>query len=85
MSDYKHQCRYCSFCVYTLHSTYWCEELDKDIANPKRPNKCKNFLFNEIPADDCTGNKVYKPRKVSPYKQDKLFNIPTDKQMMEAK
>ena len=51
-------------------------------TNPKRPNRCAEFLFNEIPADDCSGNRVYKPRKkrTSQFAQPKLFDIPTDKQ-----
>ena len=61
-----------------MGGTWWCDELLLDIQNPKRPNKCEKFLFNEIPADDI--NKVYKPRRKSPFVQNKLFEIPTDKQ-----
>ncbi len=63
MADTRHQCRYCAFCVFTLDSDWWCEELNKYIDRPKRPNTCKTWLFNEIAADN--PNKVFKPRKKS--------------------
>ena len=53
------------------------------MNNPKRPNKCEKFLFTEISADDL--NKVYKPRRKSPFVQDKLFEMPTDKQKEKSK
>ena len=59
--DYRHQCRYCSRCVYTLNETWWCEKRDMEPPNPKRPNACPDFAFVEIPADDC--GRVYKPRR----------------------
>ena len=82
-NDYSHQCRYCAYCVFTKHETWWCDELLQSVNNPKRPNKCKKFLFNEISADDF--NKVYKPRRKSPFVQDKLFEMPTDKQKEKSK
>ena len=82
-NDYSHQCRYCAYCVFTMHETWWCDELLQSLNNPKRPNKCKKFLFNEISADDF--NKVYKPRRESPFVQDKLFEMPTDKQKEKSK
>lgn len=60
MADTRHQCRYCSYCVFTLDGDWWCEELDKYCESPKRPNTCKTWLFNEIAADN--PNKVFKPR-----------------------
>ena len=84
-NDYSHQCRYCVYCVFTMHETWWCDLKSEDCHNPKRPNKCAEFLFNEIPADDCSGNRVYKPRRKSPFVQDKLFEMPTDKQKEKSK
>lgn len=78
MIDYKHQCRYCAWCVFTINDTYWCDELDKDLHAVRRPNRCKHFLFNEIAADNL--EKAYKPRKRSLFVQCKLFEIPTDRQ-----
>lgn len=79
MGDCRHQCRYCAYCVFTMDEDWWCDELDKFVKNPKRPNKCEKWLFNEIPADGPL-DKKYKPRKKSPFKQEKLFAMPTDKQ-----
>lgn len=80
MRDYRHQCRYCSWCVDTGASV-WCEEREKEFApsRMRRPNKCKSFVFNPMPADDPFGRE-YKPRKRAPFVQDKLFEIPTDRQ-----
>lgn len=83
MADCRHQCRYCAYCVFTMEEDWWCDELDQFVKNPKRPNKCDKFLFNEIAADNL--DKVYKPRKKSPFVQDKLFDIPTDKQKERQK
>lgn len=83
MANYCHQCRYCAYCVYTMEENWWCDELDKFVKNPKRPNKCDKFLFNEIAADNL--DKVYKPRKKRPFVQNKLFDIPTDKQKARQK
>lgn len=81
VSGVKHSCRYCANCVDTLHGIFWCDELNKEVRNIGRPNKCKAHLFNEIAADyEGDDTKVYKPRKKSPYKQERLFDIPTDKQ-----
>ena len=82
--EYAHQCRYCDYCVFTIEDNYWCEEKNEYIAAPKRPNRCKDFLFNEIPADDMSG-KHYKPRKKRNAtqlnaKQLRLFDMPTDRQ-----
>lgn len=78
--EYKHQCRYCAHCV--CGDVWWCDLKSEYCTNPKRPNKCAEFLFNEIPADDCSGNRVYKPRKKMEvqFVQPKLFDMPTDKQ-----
>lgn len=80
---YKHQCRYCAHCV--CGDAWWCDLKSEYCHNPKRSNKCAEFLFNEIPADDCSGNRVYKPRKkrISQFVQPKLFDVPTDKQRKE--
>lgn len=52
----------------------------------KRPNRCPYWLFNEIAADFCGDDrKVYRPRKPSPYKQPRLFDMPTDKQKARQK
>lgn len=83
MADYRHQCRYCAYCAFTMEETWWCDELLQHVKNPKRPNKCQKFLFNEISADDI--NKVYKHRMKSSFVQDKLFEIPTDKQKARSK
>lgn len=83
--EYKHQCRYCTWCIFTMHETYWCDKLDKDLKGVRRPNKCNKFLFNPCPADAPDWSKEYKPRKKSPYKQDKLFDMPTDKQKERMK
>lgn len=83
MADYRHQCRYCANCVFTIEETWWCDELLQDVKDPKHPNKCKKFLFVEISADD--PSMVYKPRRKSRYVQDKLFEIPTDKQKARSK
>lgn len=77
--QYKHQCRYCSYCVFTIEDNYWCDEKNEYISAPKRPNRCKDFLFNEIPADDMSG-KTYKPRKKRNATQLLLFDMPTDRQ-----
>jgi hypothetical protein len=77
----KHSCRYCANCVDTLQCIFWCDELSKEVSNIGRPNKCKSHIFNEIAADwEGDDTKVYKPRKKSPYKQERLFDVPTDKQ-----
>lgn len=83
-AKYAHQCRYCDYCVFTIEDNYWCDEKNEYIAAPKRPNRCKDFLFNEIPADDMSG-KHYKPRKNKPRKKRNaqqllLFDMPTDLQ-----
>jgi hypothetical protein len=77
--EYRHQCRYCSHCV--CGDVWWCDEKSECCHNPKRPNRCTEFLFNEIPADDCSGNRVYNQRKKKEVKfiQPKLFLMPTDK------
>ena len=77
--DYKHQCRYCAYCVFTLEETWWCDEKSEDIINPKRPNRCGKFLFNPIPADGPL-DKEYKPRRKSTHTQPRLFDMPTDRQ-----
>lgn len=59
-SEYKHQCRYCAYCVFTMEETHWCDELNMNISRPHRPNSCKSFLFNPISCEDL--GKVYKPR-----------------------
>ena len=66
-----------------MEETWWCDELLQYVKNPKRPNKCEKFLFNEISAEDMS--KVYKPRRKSKFVQDKLFEIPTDKQKARSK
>lgn len=77
----KHSCRYCAHCVDTLQEVFWCDELNKEVSNIGRPNKCKSHCYNKIAADwNGDDTKVYKPRKKSPYKQMRLFDIPTDKQ-----
>lgn len=82
----KHSCRYCSNCIDTLHGIFWCDELSKEVNNIGRPNKCKSHIFNEIAADwEGDDTKVYKPRKKSPYKQERLFVIPTEKQKEKTK
>lgn len=77
--DYKHQCRYCAYCVFTLEETWWCDEKSEDIVKPKRPNRCGKFLFNPIPADGPL-DKEYKPRRRSTHTQPRLFDMPTDRQ-----
>lgn len=59
--EYRHQCRYCSRCVYTLQGTWWCDRRDMEPQNPKRPNACPDFAFVEIPADNA--ERVYKPHR----------------------
>lgn len=81
---YTHQCRYCAYCVFTIEDTYWCDELNKYIAAPKRPNKCDSFLFNAIPADN-PGGKPYTPRKKRNETQLRLFDMPTDRQRNKQK
>ena len=88
MSDYKHQCRYCAYCVVTADDIPIC--VNEKVQNQergdyipykfKKPNKCPYWLFNKIAADFCDESKVYKPRKPSLFKQLKLFNMPTDRQ-----
>lgn len=89
MSDCRHQCRYCAWCIVTIDDFAVCEH-DK-VQTPERgdhipysfnrPNKCPYWHFNEIAADFFgDNNKVYKPRKKSPYTQGKLFEMQTDKQ-----
>ena len=79
--EYRHQCRYCSHCV--CGDVWWCDEKSEYCHNPKLPNRCSEFLFNEIPADDCSGNRVYTPRKKMLCTQPKLFDMPTDKRKLE--
>ena len=92
--DTRHQCRYCAFCVVTIDDIPVCEH-DK-VQNPenadnipypfKRPNRCPYWLFNEIAADFFGDDrKVYRPRKPSPYKQPRLFDMPTDKHKAKQK
>ena len=71
MADTRHQCRYCAWCVFTIDDDWWCDELNKFIDKPKRPNRCEKWLFNEIAADNL--GKIYKPRKKSKFKQLRLF------------
>ena len=78
-AEYIHQCRYCAYCVFTIEDNYWCDKKNEYISAPKRPNSCKDFLFNEIPADD-PGGKHYKPRKKRNATQLLLFDMPTDRQ-----
>ena len=78
-AEYIHQCRYCAYCVFTIEDNYWCDEKNEYIAAPKRPNRCKDFLFNAIPAYD-PGGKHYKPRKKRNATQQRLFDMPTDRQ-----
>lgn len=59
--EYRHQCRYCAYCVFTMDSCWWCDELNKYIGSPKKGNMCDTFLFNKIPADNM--EKIYRPRK----------------------
>ena len=77
--EYSHQCRYCDYCVCTIEDNYWCDEKNEYIAAPKRPNRCKDFLFNAIPADGPLG-KHSKPRKKRNTTQLWLFDMPTDRQ-----
>ena len=81
--SYSHQCRFCTW-AFDHGCIMWCDELEKEVSigSARRPNQCKSFVFNEIPAD---GGKPYKPRKVNPYKQMLLMNIPTDKQRVRVK
>lgn len=83
--EYKHQCRYCAHCF--CGDVWRCYEKSEYCHNPTRPNRCTEFLFNEMPADDCSGNRVYKPRKKIEVKinQPKLFDMPTDKQRKAGK
>ena len=87
--EYAHQCRYCDYCVFTIEDNYWCDEKNEYIDAPKRTNSCKDFLFNEIPADDTSGNKTYKPRKkrnathATHATQLLLFDIPTDRKRLK--
>lgn len=81
-----HSCRYCSYCML-CDEGYWCDEKEELVGNIGRVNKCAKWLGNEIKADGKDWNDTYKPRvvKVSPYTQDKLFEMPTDKQKGKAK
>ena len=58
------------YCVFTMDECWWCDELDKYIARPKRPNSCKAWIFNEMAADDM--EKKFKPRPKRRYRQMKL-------------
>ena len=87
--EYRHQCRYCAYCVVTADDIPICE--NEKVQNQERgdnipykfnrPNRCPHWLFNEIAADfwgDDT--KVYRRRKKPSFKQGWLFEMPTDKQ-----
>ena len=60
MSDTRHQCRYCAYCVFTIDDEWWCDEKNEYISRPKRPNACPKWLFNAIAADNL--NKTFSPR-----------------------
>lgn len=54
--------------------------------NLRSPNRCPHWLFTEIAADFCgDDSKVYKARESSPYKQERLFDMLTDKQKARVK
>lgn len=72
-----HSCRYCSWCIQ-CDEGFWCDKKDELVGNIGRSNNCGHWLGNIIKADGKDFNDTYKPRKFSPYKQDKLFDMPTD-------
>lgn len=90
LHSHRHQCRYCAHCVVTIDGIQICESDDMPpdkergdgIPYPfKRPNRCRHWLFNEIAADfGGNASKVYRPRRPSPFRQPRLFDMPTDKQ-----
>lgn len=60
----KQYCRYCTnFCTGNGN---WCEakHIEPSDVYAKRPNRCKEFDFNEMDAYDIA--RVYKPRKEKP-------------------
>ncbi len=58
-------CRYCTEAIGQDEDCVYCEAKDKFFSKAQcsRPNKCKDFSFNEIDALGFDLNKKYKPRK----------------------
>lgn len=73
-----HSCRYCSYCMQ-CDEGFWCDEKDEYVGNIGRVNRCAKWLGNEIKADGKDITDVYRPRRVSRFKQDRLFEMPTDR------
>ena len=61
----KQYCRYCAEAIGQDEGCLYCNVKDKFFSKSQssRPNKCKDFLLNEIDALGFDLNKKYKPRE----------------------